>query len=75
MPGWIISKHKGSTKEKKIERSRRLSKIMTLNEATCSLINLQNSITGKEIDYLLANKGTSRKDKCVFQENSFSICN
>lgn len=65
MPGWIISKHKGSTKEKK-EKSRRLSKIMTLNEATCSLINLQNSITGREIDYLLANKGTGRKDKCVF---------
>lgn len=48
---------------------------MTLNEAACSLINLQNSITGRETDYLLANKGTSRKDKCAFYRNSFSICN
>ena len=44
---------------------------MTLNEDACSLINLQNSITGREIDYLLANKGTSRKDKCAFTKTLF----
>lgn len=41
---------------------------MTLNQATSSLINLQNGTTRRDIDYRLANKVTSGKGKYIFQE-------
>lgn len=48
---------------------------MTLNEVTSSFINLQNDITRREIDYLLVNKSTSGKGKCVCEEHSFFLYN
>lgn len=44
---------------------------MTLNEATSSFINLQNGIRSREIDYLLANKGTSGKENVCFRKTVF----
>lgn len=39
---------------------------MAWNKAPSSLINLQNGIIRKEIDYLLVKTGTSGKGKYVF---------
>lgn len=63
---YVLSTKEAQKKERWIEESRRHSKIMALNEATSPFITLQHSTTRREADYLLVNKGTNGKGKCMF---------